>query len=146
MQNKDVFLSFIITTYKRNEWLGECLTSIYNSIQLYQKVGDKELEIVISDDDPQQSEFPIKEWQINFSKIGVQFSYNINRENFGDYFNRNEGVKRSSGKWIKFIDDDDLVYDWSVPFIVEKLLTSKDANTVIFYLRDTFSHLQFPVV
>ncbi len=147
MPEKDIFLSFIITTYKRNEWLGECLTSIIASIEYYQNAGgNKQLEIVICDDDPQQCEFPIDKWSVAFANMGVQFIYSINKVNLGDYFNRNEGIKKTSGKWIKFIDDDDLVYEWSVPFIVEKLLHSQQANTVIFYLRDNFRHLQFPVV
>jgi glycosyltransferase involved in cell wall biosynthesis len=143
----EVFLSLIITTHKRNDWLAECLQSIFTSINSYKdKGGALKIEIVVSDDDPQQSTFDIQTWIQKFETLNVDFVYHINTQNLGDYFNRNNGITIARGKWIKFIDDDDLVYEWTVPFILDKLNTVGNANTVIFYLRDNFRHLQFPVV
>lgn len=143
----NVYLSLVITTYKRNHWLQECLESILTSIQSYQRSGGNEaIEIIVCDDDTTQRSFPIDDWKNRFNAYHTAFYYQINQKNLGDYFNRNAGIKKSSGKWVKFIDDDDLIYDWTVSFIIEKLFASANANTVIFYVRDNFRHLKFPIV
>jgi len=142
----NVFLSLIITTYKRNEWLKECLASIQESVAEYRsKGGLQNIEIVVTDDDTAQQVGVLDEFIEKFGHLNVIFSHNINTVNLGDYFNRNNGISLSKGDWVKFIDDDDIIYPWSISFMIDKLEESANANTVIFYLRDGFRHLKFPV-
>lgn len=146
MEATNIFFSILIATFKRNQWLEECLASVEQSIKNYQHSGGTELmEILVCDDDPNQQEFDYQKWNSRFSALNTKFIYLVNKENQGDYFNRNTGIIASSGKWIKFIDDDDTIYDWSISFIIDKLKLAIEPNVVIFYLRDNFRHLHFPV-
>ena len=102
--------------------------------------------MIVCDDDSGQTSSVELTSHAGLKSIGVDFNYHINAANLGDYFNRNKGISLAKGEWVKFIDDDDLIYPWTINFMVEKVAASKDANTVIFYLRNNFRHLYFPVI
>lgn len=146
-------LSIVITTFKRNDYLFECLDSIYASISYYRsnsKNNFNQIEIVITDDDPKQTKEFIQEINSKYEKRDerCRLIYHKNLINKGDYFNRNIGINLASGQWLKFIDDDDLIYDFSINYIlsaIEQNHKKLNLNTIIFYLRDNFRHLKFPI-
>ncbi len=147
LKSESVFLSIIITTFKRDVWLMECLNSVFLSCENYYKFGgDKLIEIIICDDDSSKINSKLSEFEVKFERIGVQFIYFLNKSNLGDYFNRNNGIDLASGTWVKFIDDDDLIYEWAIDFMISRLEDSADINTFIFYMRDNFRHEKFPIV
>jgi hypothetical protein len=147
LKPKEIYFSFIICTFRRNTFLDQCLNAIHSSIKIYLAAHDYiDFEVVVSDDDPDNNQFNLDFWNKNFSAIQVALVYSKSATQNGDYFNRNRGVHIASGKWIKFIDDDDIIYPWSLSFILNSIVSYPEANTLIFYPRDNFLHLEFPII
>ncbi len=93
------FISFCLTTYKRDAFLRETLLSI-------QKQTYSNYEVIVSDNDPGQMGKLVVE--------GIKdprFKYFPNEENLGMKKSFNKSLERSSGEFIVMIADDDPVYD-----------------------------------
>lgn len=89
-------LSIIIPIYNGRKYLNECLESIVKEI-------DNSVEIIlINDGSPEYIDDIIKKYK----------NYNIKyfkKEHSGVSSARNFGLKKSSGKWIMFVDADDIL-------------------------------------
>lgn len=107
---KEELVSVIITTYNSNElFLKEAIESVLS--QTY-----KNLEIIVIDDG-----------SINGVSKNVCYQYKnkikyIFQENFGLASARNKGIKNSNGKYIAFLDDDDI---WMEDKISEQIINIK---------------------
>lgn len=42
----------------------------------------------------------------------------VNEQNLGDYFNRNKAASYASGKYLKYLDSDDVIYPWGLDAMV----------------------------
>jgi glycosyltransferase involved in cell wall biosynthesis len=98
-------VSFCFTTFKRFDYLRDTLKSVQN-----QTFSD--FEVVVSDNDPQQSGRAVVE------SFDHRFNYFPNEENLGMKKSFNKSLERSSGEFIVMIADDDPVY----PDMLETLL------------------------
>ncbi len=91
-------ISIIIPYHKKRKYISSTLNSVLN--QTY-----KNLEIIIIYDDTDRSD-------LNFikkiSKLKKNIKLIINKKNSGVAYSRNLGLKRSKGKFVAFIDSDDL--------------------------------------
>lgn len=98
-------ISVIIPTYGRADLLGKAIESVLN--QTY-----KELEIIIVDDNPPDSEHREKTNSIveSYLQLGTRVLYLPLEKNMGGALARNEGVNKSSGEYITFLDDDDYYF------------------------------------
>lgn len=92
----EVQVSVIIPFYKNKKWLEEALDSVYNQIFL-----DFEI-ILVNDGSPED----IGELLTRYSQVKV-----ITIENSGPGKARNVGIDKAIGKYIAFLDSDDL---WDV--------------------------------
>jgi len=98
MTSKKLLISVIITYYKKRKFIKKTLKSILN--QSY-----KNLELIFVFDDNNKEDLPfIKQQLKNFKKKKLI----INKANFGVAYSRNLGIKNSTGKYLAFIDSDDL--------------------------------------
>ncbi len=87
-------VSVVITTYKRDEFLAEALTSLaVQTLPLH--------DIVVVDDGGSGTAKAVVE------RFGPRFRY-FWQPNGGMQSARNLGVKEATGEWIAFLDDDDL--------------------------------------
>lgn len=99
--NQDILVSVVIPTYSRNTTLCKAIDSVIN--QTY-----KNLEIIVVDDNPADSE-----WRQSTEKLMEQYKkdsrvrYLKNKKNLGGSGARNEGIRASKGDYIAFLDDDD---------------------------------------
>ncbi|MER3499276.1 MAG: hypothetical protein C4308_11920 [Chitinophagaceae bacterium] len=98
-------VSFCFTTYKRFEYLRKTLESV-------QKQTFPDFEVIVSDNDPEQSARTIVE------SFDERFKYFPNHENLGMKKSFNKSLERSSGEYIVMIADDDPVY----PDMLETLI------------------------
>jgi len=94
----DPFASFIVPTYNRRRWIGECLDAINR--QTY-----RNFEVIVIDD---CSSDGTVEWlqsqpEYNFVRVCAQ------EKNGGASVARNMGIGLSKGELITFIDSDDLL-------------------------------------
>lgn len=101
------FVSFCFTTYKRPDILIDTVKSI-----LPQTFSD--FEIIISDNDPEESGRKITEVLID-SRI----KYFPNKENLGMKKSFNKSLERSTGEYIVMIADDDPVYPGMLETLVD---------------------------
>lgn len=92
-------LSIIVPIYNVEEYLRECLESIY-------KVKNIAKEIILVNDGSIDNSFEIiKEYKDKYSSITTV----IDKKNGGLSDARNSGMKIAKGKYIFFIDSDDLI-------------------------------------
>ena len=94
------YLSIIIPVYNGEKYLKECLDSIY----AYEtKMFEFEL-IIINDGSTDNSERIIGEYIDKYDNILY-----INNDNHGVSYSRNVGIEKASGKYVMFVDCDDLL-------------------------------------
>src|SRR5699024_10085346 len=93
---KPPFFSVIITTYNRKKLLERALSSLLNQTE-------KDWEVVLIDDG---SEDGTSEMIPAYQKKIPRFSY-IYQENKGFIQAKNEGIRRSKGEYLTFLDSDD---------------------------------------
>lgn len=98
----DYKVSVIIPTYKRSEFLTRAIDSVLN--QTYENI-----EVVVVDDNGIESEFrKSTEEKMEIYKNNSKVVYIKNNVNLGGALSRNEGIKKASGDYITFLDDDDI--------------------------------------
>ncbi len=114
------FLSVIVPVYKVENKISRCIDSI-----LGQSFPDFEL-ILIDDGSPDGSGLICDEYAAKDSRILV-----LHQKNSGVSAARNLGIKKSSGKWMTFVDSDDYVEKNFLKNLVGKneLLDSDLVNT-----------------
>ncbi len=95
-----IFLTFIIPTYLRNEYLNDAIDSI-SKIEDLDKIN---YEILIINNNPEDDMVNI----INKFKH-LCLSVYRNMENYGMLGNINQSVNLANGKYISFVHDDDLL-------------------------------------
>jgi glycosyltransferase involved in cell wall biosynthesis len=107
MISKRVPVSVCIPTYNGGQYIGQCLESIISQ-------SFANLEILIVDDCSTDNSFElIQEYALRDSRI----KYIRNPKNLGLVENWNRCIELSSGEWIKFVFQDDIIK----PNCVEKM-------------------------
>ena len=91
-------ISIIIPFFKKKEFISRCLKSIYN--QSYSNY-----EIILIYDDENKKDLPYVKKLIKKDK---RIKLIINRKNYGAGISRNIGIKLAKGKYISFLDADDV--------------------------------------
>ena len=119
-------VSIIIPTYKRANLLEKSLKSVLD--QTYENI-----EIIIVDDNDPKSEDRISTYKIvnkylnNYSNI----RYIELDKNSGGCVARNKGLEFAKGKYINFLDDDDLFHKDKIKMQVSKFEQSKEKLAVV---------------
>ena len=57
----------------------------------------------------------VREWQAKDDRVKLF----INEQNLGDYPNRNQAAAHATGKYLKYVDADDLIYPWGLQILWE---------------------------
>lgn len=91
-------LSVVIPIYNVEQYLEECLESIY-------KLNIKKEVILVNDESPDNSYKIIEKYK----KLYYEETIVINQKNKGLSGARNSGLKVASGEYIAFIDSDDFI-------------------------------------
>lgn len=92
-------ISVIVPVYKAEAFLGDCIESIRN-----QTFPDLEL-ILVNDGSPDDSGRICREYAEKDSRIRY-----LEQENQGQAAARNNALAQSTGKWICFVDSDDVIH------------------------------------
>ena len=93
-------VSVIIPYYRKKQYISRALKSVTN--QTYKK-----LEIIIIYDDNNKSDLKFIKY---ISSKDKRIKIYVNKKNLGAGLSRNVGIKKSKGKYIAFLDADDLWY------------------------------------
>ncbi len=113
-----VKVSVIIPTYNYGEFIGDAIDSVLN--QTY-----KDYEIIIVDDGSTDNTIEILEEYRD--KADIRYFY---QENKGPAAARNLGVKKSTGKYISFLDADDVYVPEKLEEQVDILNNNKKVGLV----------------
>ena len=114
-----MLLSIIVPVYNTEEYLERCLDSIFQ--QSFQ-----EYEVIIVDDGAQDSSPAIcDKYAMKDKRVKV-----IHKENGGVSSARNRGVELATGKYVWFVDSDDMVADNALKRL-EKIM-KKDIDLIVF--------------
>lgn len=106
-------ISILIPTYQRPELLTVCLQSIAS------QKNTEEVEVVVVDNDPKQS---AKSSVLNAKKRTVVY---LQESKLGHSFAKNKGLKKASGEYSMFLDDDAMVPPGWISRALQMLKTKK---------------------
>jgi glycosyltransferase involved in cell wall biosynthesis len=104
-------VSVLMTAYNREKYIREAIESVLASTYT-------NFELIIVDDCSMDRTVSIaREYEIKDQRIKVY----INEKNLGDYPNRNKAATYARGKYIKYVDSDDRLYDYSLDYCVSMM-------------------------
>ena len=121
-----VKLSIVIPYYQTYEMTKELLTSLEAQIP-----NMKDVEIIVIDDgcnEKRLDDFDNKKHYLGMCKI-------IHQENTGVAGARNKGIEEAQGKYIAFIDSDDMVMPNYIKTLLE-LIDTRDEDIIVFNWMD----------
>lgn len=101
-------VSVLMTAYNREAFLGEAIESVLAS-----DFTDFEL-IVVDDGSTDRSAEIARDYTSRDSRVQAH----VNEQNLGDYPNRNKAAGLARGKYLKYLDSDDLIYPWGLGAMV----------------------------
>lgn len=119
----DKLLSYIVPVYNSAKYLPRCLDSLY-----LQDISESDFEvIIINDGSPDNAE----EVCNTYIKANDNIVY-VKQKNQGQGSARNKGLNLAKGKYVMFVDSDDLLYSHKVKEVLEQALNK---NTDILRFR-----------
>ena len=128
--NENIKISIIIPCFNNENTIIETLDSVNNQIH-----KNKEI-IIVNDGSTDNSKSIIEKYISNNNKNFIL----LNQENKGASFSRNYGANKASGKYLMFLDADDLLHETYVSKCVEVL--ENDKNIDIVYSEISFFEAQ----
>lgn len=101
-------VSVLMTSYNREKFIAASIESVLAS-------SYTDFELIIVDDGSSDRTVEIaRSYESKDKRIKVF----INEKNLGDYFNRNKAASYAKGKYIKYLDSDDLIYPHGLEVMV----------------------------
>jgi len=119
--NTKPVVSVIITAYNREKYIFNAIDSVIASTY-------KDIELIVVDDCSSDRTYDIsKKYENNDSRIKI---YRNNR-NLGQFENRNYAATLSNGKYLKFLDSDDMIYPYGLEVMVNCIERYPNAGIAI---------------
>ena len=128
-------VTILMTAYNREKYIGEAIESVLTSTY-------ENFELIIVDDCSTDNTVNIAR---NFEQKDSRIKLFINQKNLGDYLNRNMAASYGQGKYLKYLDSDDKLFDFSLEYCIEEMEKYPDAAMGMLYLykdeiiNDSFS-------
>lgn len=120
----DIIATVIIPTFRRSERLGDAIESVLNQ-------DFKKLEIIVVDDNEPNSVWrKHTEDRMKYYLTDDRVKYLKHSKNKNGAASRNTGIKESTGKYILFLDDDDVFLEHKISEQVSFLEKEKEFQAV----------------
>lgn len=104
-------VSVLMTVYNREKYIAEAIESVLASTYT-------NFELIIVDDCSTDKSIEIaRKYEAKDERIKVY----INEKNLGDYPNRNRAASYATGRYIKYLDSDDIIYSHGLQVMVEAM-------------------------
>ena len=101
-------VSVLMTAYNREQYISEAIESVLAS-------SYSNFELIIVDDHSKDKTVEIaRYYEFKDSRVKVY----INERNLGDYPNRNKAASYAKGKYLKYVDSDDMIYSFGLEQLV----------------------------
>ena len=117
-------VSVLITAYNRETYISQAIESVLNST--YQN-----FELIIVDDKSSDGTFDI----IQQYKSDMRIRIFRNDKNLGQFVNRNKAASYATGKYIKYLDSDDIIYPHGLEVMVKTIEQFPEAGCAISHDR-----------
>lgn len=101
-------VSVLMTCYNREKYITEAIESVLASSYTH-------FELIIVDDVSTDQTVSIAR---SFASQDSRIKVFVNEMNLGDYNNRNKAASYATGKYIKYLDSDDIIYPWGLEAMV----------------------------
>jgi len=121
----DALVSVLVTVYNREKYLSDCLESILKSTH-------QNFELIVVDDKSTDGSVTIVQ---EFVSQDDRIRLYINPTNLGDYPNRNRAAELAVGKYLKYVDSDDMIEPDCLSIMVRTLDDHPEAAYVLSYPR-----------
>jgi glycosyltransferase involved in cell wall biosynthesis len=103
--------SILTTVYNREKYIAACIDSVLAS-------SYQDWELIIVDDVSTDTSVAIAK---SYEKKDPRIKVYVNEKNLGDYLNRNKAASYAKGKYIKYLDADDLIYPHGLEVMVHTM-------------------------
>ncbi len=104
-------VSVLMTTYNREKYLAAAIESVLASTY-------ENWELLVVDDQSKDSSVEIAQ---SYAAKDPRIKSIINEKNLGDYPNRNMAASLASGKYLKYVDADDMIYPTGLQVMVDSM-------------------------
>jgi glycosyltransferase involved in cell wall biosynthesis len=104
-------VSVLMTAFNREKFIQEAIESVLASTY-------HNFELIIVDDCSSDNTVQIAH---KYEKKDQRIKVFVNEKNLGDYHNRNQAASYAKGKYIKYVDADDLIYSHGLQVLVEMM-------------------------
>jgi len=133
--NEQPLVSILMTAYNREKYIAEAIESVLAST--YQN-----WELIVVDDCSKDKSLEIaRTYESKDKRIKVY----LNEKNLGDYPNRNQAANYAQGKYIKYLDSDDIIYPHSLEIMINSMEKFPDAGMGLTF-NDYSDEFKFPTV
>lgn len=110
-------VSVLMTSYNRERYISDAIKSVLESTFT-------NFELIIVDDGSTDRTVEIAK---EFAKKDNRISVYQNEKNLGDYHNRNKAASYAVGRYLKYVDSDDMIYPYGLQVYVEAMEKFPDA-------------------
>ncbi len=128
-------VSVLMTAYNREVYIGEAIESVLASTYA-------NFELIIVDDRSSDSTVSIAK---SYASKDLRVKVFVNEANLGDYPNRNRAASHAKGKYLKYLDSDDLIYKYGLEALVHFMESDPEAGMGISFKRN-ITHQPFPLI
>ncbi len=110
-------VSILTTVYNREKYLAACIESVLDS-------SYQDWEMVIVDDQSKDESVTIAQ---SYAAKDPRIRVYTNEQNLGDYPNRNKAASYATGKYLKYLDADDMIYPHGLEIMVQTMAQFPEA-------------------
>jgi glycosyltransferase involved in cell wall biosynthesis len=110
-------VSILVTVYNRAQYLSEALESILRSTF-------QDFELIVVDDHSTDNSLSIAR---DIAQTDNRVRVILNPKNLGQFPNRQQAASLATGKYIKYVDSDDIIYPHSLDIMVDAIEQNPDA-------------------
>lgn len=114
-------ISVLVTVYNREQYVGESIRSVLQSTY-------PDFELIVVDDASTDGSFEAAKSAVAGDSRARVYK---NPQNLGQFPNRNKAVTYACGKYIKYLDSDDLIYPHSLSIMHEAISAHPSASHAI---------------
>lgn len=127
--------SVLTTVFNMEEFLGECIESVLSQTHV-------DFELVIVDDQSIDDSFQIAS---SYAKLDPRIRVFRNRQNLGDYSNRNEAIRLARFEYLKFLDADDTLLPSALEVYQRAVLSTWEISPSYYFavMNDELTSVRF---
>ena len=107
-----------MTAYNREKYIAQAIESVLASTL-------KNFELIIVDDTSKDNTVSVAR---KYEALDKRIKVYVNDQNLGDYPNRNKAASYAKGKYIKYLDSDDIMYPHCLQVMVTAMEKFPDAG------------------